>query len=242
MHDLAASTLHQLLGYRPTRNVFAKHRENPIAADVVIVDEVSMVGLVLMSQLLDALDSGTKLVLLGDKDQLPSVEAGAVLANLIGDKAVNAFAAAHAAKLTALFPDVPIAPVDSVGLLGDRIVLLQTNHRSQQHIRAAAEAINAQDSGIVDRLPTLHFAHGAIEPWPTLEAEGGCWLLEQTHGSPNELRGFLQNWVEHAFFRSRLDGRTLGRNDRRGSNGWTPSADRPRDCGTSSICSIAIGC
>ena len=190
LRNLQASTLHHLLGYRPTRNEFARHRENPIAADVVIVDEVSMVGLVLMSHLFDkTLDPKTKLVLLGDKDQLPSVEAGAVLANLVGERSTAASQAA-----------------DSVA---DHVVLLQTNHRSQPKIREAAQAINAQDAGIVDRLPVLHLAHDAIDPWTTLDAEGGCWLLEQTHGSPNELRGFLQHWATQAYFRSRLDGCSL---------------------------------
>ena len=66
LRDLAATTLHQLLGYRPTRNNFARHRENTIPADVVIVDEGSMVGLVLMSSLLQALAPTTKLIILGD--------------------------------------------------------------------------------------------------------------------------------------------------------------------------------
>jgi exodeoxyribonuclease V alpha subunit len=83
LRGVTASTLHHLLGYRPHRNLFTRHRENTVPADVVIVDEVSMVGLVLMAQSLDALDPKTKLVLLGDKDQLPSVDAGAVLAHLV---------------------------------------------------------------------------------------------------------------------------------------------------------------
>src|SRR5205814_5000064 len=85
LSELGAGTLHQLLAYRPSRNLFGRHAENPIPAEVVIVDEVSMVGLVLMTQLLQALEPGAKLILLGDKDQLPSVEAGAVLAGLLPD-------------------------------------------------------------------------------------------------------------------------------------------------------------
>src|SRR5207249_5860130 len=83
LHDLTANTLHHLLRYHPGRGAFGRHGENPIPADVVIVDECSMVGLVLMAQLLQALRPDTKLILLGDKDQLPSVEAGAVLASLV---------------------------------------------------------------------------------------------------------------------------------------------------------------
>ena len=86
LHQLQAGTLHHLLDYSPTRGIFRRHAENPVPSDVVIVDEVSMVGVVLMAQLLQALPPRCKLILLGDKDQLPSVEAGAVLASLVGQK------------------------------------------------------------------------------------------------------------------------------------------------------------
>ena len=76
-------TLHQLLLYDPKRNTFRRHEENPIPADVVLVDEASMVSVDLMASLLRALAPGTKLLLLGDKDQLPSVDAGAVLGQLV---------------------------------------------------------------------------------------------------------------------------------------------------------------
>jgi exodeoxyribonuclease V alpha subunit len=189
LRDLTASTLHRLLEYRPSRHEFARHQENPIPADVVIVDEVSMVGLVLMGQLFNALGPETRLILLGDKDQLPSVEAGAVLANLVPDCAT------------------PSAERLRDGPLQDRVVLLRTNHRSQPHIRAAAEAINRQDAGLVERLPALSLA--APDCWQNLEKDGGCLLLEQSHGTANELRGFLQRWAEHAYFHSRLEGTTL---------------------------------
>jgi exodeoxyribonuclease V alpha subunit len=205
---LAASTLHQLLAYRPSRNVFARHCENPVPADVVIVDEVSMVGVVLMSQLLQALAPTTKLILLGDKDQLPSVEAGAVLANLVRDEHVNGFTDDQAARLAAWFPDIKATKTPSTSPLQNRIVLLRTNHRSQQGIRAAAQAINRQDTSIAERLPAVSFAD-PVTTWQTLETDGGCWLLEQTQATAGELRGFLQHWAEQAYFQSRLDGSTL---------------------------------
>src|SRR5690606_12859660 len=75
----AARTLHSLLGARPDTRAFAHHRGNPLDVDVLIVDEASMVHLEMMASLLDALPPGATLILLGDKDQLASVEAGAVL-------------------------------------------------------------------------------------------------------------------------------------------------------------------
>lgn len=184
LRELAASTMHQLLGYRPSRNLFSRHRENPIPADVVIVDEVSMVGLVLMAQLLQALDPKTKLVLLGDKDQLPSVEAGAVLAHLVETE--------------------PDAQAVETGPWQERVALLHTNHRSQQAIREAAQAINRQDTSIVERLPGIAFPGAA-----SLDEQAGCFLLEQTAGTAHELRAFLQHWADQAYFHSKLAGKSL---------------------------------
>lgn len=77
------STLHRLLAAKPPPSPYFKHHaNNPLPYDVVVIDEVSMVDLALMSKLVDALKQKTRLILLGDKDQLASVESGAVLADL----------------------------------------------------------------------------------------------------------------------------------------------------------------
>ena len=85
----SSSTIHRLLGWSPgNRGRFAHHAQNFLPYDVVIIDEVSMVSLPLMARLLEALAPNTKLVLVGDPQQLKSVEAGAVLpdiASLHGD-------------------------------------------------------------------------------------------------------------------------------------------------------------
>lgn len=81
---LTASTLHRLLGWRPDSGTrFRHHRGNPLSYDVVVVDEVSMVSLSQMARLLEAVRPTTRLILVGDADQLASVEAGAVLADLV---------------------------------------------------------------------------------------------------------------------------------------------------------------
>ncbi|MGZ4620345.1 MAG: AAA family ATPase, partial [Frankiaceae bacterium] len=88
--ELRASTLHRLLGARPdTRTRFRHDRHNRLPHDVVVVDETSMVSLSLMDRLLDAVRPGARLVLVGDPDQLASVEAGAVLGDVIGPDAVS---------------------------------------------------------------------------------------------------------------------------------------------------------
>jgi exodeoxyribonuclease V alpha subunit len=76
------STLHRLLGAKLASPYFRHHADNPLIYDLVVVDEASMVDLALMSKLLDALKPSARLILLGDKDQLASVESGAVLADL----------------------------------------------------------------------------------------------------------------------------------------------------------------
>ncbi|HVT32718.1 MAG TPA: exodeoxyribonuclease V subunit alpha [Rhodanobacteraceae bacterium] len=77
-----ASTLHRLLGGRPDSVRFRHDAKNPLAADLVVVDEASMVDLPLMCKLANALPPQARLILLGDRDQLPSVETGDVLAAL----------------------------------------------------------------------------------------------------------------------------------------------------------------
>jgi exodeoxyribonuclease V alpha subunit len=75
-------TLHRLLGAQPPSPYFRHDSTHPLVYDLVVVDEASMVDLALMSKLLDALKPAARLILLGDKDQLASVESGAVLADL----------------------------------------------------------------------------------------------------------------------------------------------------------------
>jgi exodeoxyribonuclease V alpha subunit len=75
-------TIHRLLGVRRDGVSFRHNRENPLPCNVLVVDEVSMVDLPLMAKLLDALSPECRLILLGDKDQLASVEGGAVLADI----------------------------------------------------------------------------------------------------------------------------------------------------------------
>ncbi|MGZ4960086.1 MAG: exodeoxyribonuclease V subunit alpha [Methylomonas sp.] len=76
------TTIHRLLGAKPPSPYFKHCADNPLPYDLVVVDETSMVDLALMSKLVDALKPGARLILLGDKDQLASVESGAVLADL----------------------------------------------------------------------------------------------------------------------------------------------------------------
>jgi exodeoxyribonuclease V alpha subunit len=84
-----AQTVHRLLGWNS--GGFRHHRDNPLPLDMLVVDEASMLDLELATSLMDALPDHASLVLLGDRHQLASVEAGAVLANLCREDTVNAF-------------------------------------------------------------------------------------------------------------------------------------------------------
>lgn len=79
----SGTTLHRLLGTIPDSPRFRHHADDPLPFDVVVVDEASMIDLPLMAKLVDAVADGTRLILLGDPDQLPSVEAGDVLAAIL---------------------------------------------------------------------------------------------------------------------------------------------------------------
>ena len=83
-----AKTIHRLLEFDPGIGTFRRGRENPLDADLVVVDETSMVDVVLMNRLLQAVPPWACVVLVGDADQLPSVGAGAVLTDLIASGAV----------------------------------------------------------------------------------------------------------------------------------------------------------
>lgn len=83
IESLDAKTLHRTLGYIPNSIHFKHNADNPLEADLVIVDECSMIDITLFKKLLDAIDEKrTKLVLLGDKNQLAAVEAGSLFGDL----------------------------------------------------------------------------------------------------------------------------------------------------------------
>lgn len=84
-----ATTIHRLLEYQPQGGTFARNKGNPLEADLIIVDEASMIDLQIFHALLQAISPKAQLVLVGDIDQLPSVGAGAVLADVIASETVT---------------------------------------------------------------------------------------------------------------------------------------------------------
>src|SRR5690625_420091 len=83
IEQLEASTIHRLLGAVSDSVYFRHNAENPLVADLIVLDEASMVDLPLMAKLFEALPSDCRLIMLGDKDQLASVEAGSVFTGIV---------------------------------------------------------------------------------------------------------------------------------------------------------------
>jgi exodeoxyribonuclease V alpha subunit len=141
-----AATVHRLLRIRPGSTRAWYDREHPLSADVVVVDEASMVDLALMAKLVRALRPDARLVLLGDKDQLASVEAGAVLGDVCGD--VPGFSTVFAARVSAIAGEpVPAGRGADASPLRDAVVLLRHSRRFApgSGIARLAEAMNRGD-------------------------------------------------------------------------------------------------
>ena len=139
-----ARTLHSLLGARPGTRAFQHHAGNLLDVDVLIVDEASMVHLEMMAALLDALPAGSMLILLGDKDQLASVEAGAVLGDLCHDAQAGAYSAATVDYVQAASGQAIVAAFQgAAGPLAQQTVMLRESRRFSGPIGDLAQAVNA---------------------------------------------------------------------------------------------------
>lgn len=143
----AARTLHSLLGARPDTRAFAHHRGNPLDVDVLIVDEASMVHLEMMASLLDALPPSATLILLGDKDQLASVEAGAVLGDLCHNAGAGGYTDATCDYVFAASgEELPDEFLGDAGALAQQTVMLRHSRRFGGPIGQLALAVNAGDA------------------------------------------------------------------------------------------------
>jgi exodeoxyribonuclease V alpha subunit len=183
----AARTLHSLLGARPDSRAFAQHRGNPLDVDVLIVDEASMVHLEMMASLLDALPPSATLILLGDKDQLASVEAGAVLGDLCHDAQAGNYDEATLDYVRAASgEEIPPGFVHPGGALAQQTVMLRHSRRFGGPIGQLALAVNAGD---VDAAGAVLRARGA----PEVEGAGPVrWVehAQQQHAIALALEGY----------------------------------------------------
>ncbi|MCG2580354.1 MAG: exodeoxyribonuclease V subunit alpha [Marinobacter sp.] len=140
------TTLHRLLGSRPDTRKFRHNRDNPLLVDILVIDEASMVDVDLMASVFDALPSHAQLILLGDKDQLASVDAGAVLGELCQRAAEAHYTPDTAQWLQVITGDqVPDSRIDPQGqVLDQAVAMLRKSYRFSEDsgIRKLAEAVN----------------------------------------------------------------------------------------------------
>ncbi|MCL7752111.1 exodeoxyribonuclease V subunit alpha [Guyparkeria hydrothermalis] len=197
-------TIHRLIGTRPLAERPRHHRDNPLDLDIVVVDEASMIGMELMAQLVDALPAHCRLVMLGDKDQLASVEAGAVLGELCrhaGDSDTPDYPRpVHDYLEAATGQSLPAAPppdlfTETTDAVAAHIATLRVSHRfgEDSAIGALARAVNRGDptaaTGVLGRP-----AEG-----PIAEREV-AWLLDRagddpTGGFPRLVVDGLRPWL-----------------------------------------------
>lgn len=136
-----AVTLHRLLGSRFNSVQFRHNAASPLVLDVLVLDEASMIDLALMSKLVDALPPHGRLILLGDKDQLSSVEAGAVMGDVCAGAGLSPQFAAQLSDLTGQTIEAGF----SESRLGDHVMTLQKSYRFSGVIGDLAKAINRGD-------------------------------------------------------------------------------------------------
>ena len=142
---LGGVTLHRLLGRQPrTHSRFRHHRGNRLPHDVVVVDETSMVSLSLMGRLVEAVRPEARLILVGDPGQLTSIEAGAVLGDIVGPARRPADARAPGAAARRRATPSPARPIRR--RVGDGIVVLDRVHRFGAGIAALAAAVRRGDA------------------------------------------------------------------------------------------------
>jgi exodeoxyribonuclease V alpha subunit len=147
-----SATIHRMLKPVKGSPYFIYNRENPLPADVVVVDEASMVDLPLMSKLIQALPENSKLILIGDRHQLASVQAGSVLGDICGDKIDNGFSEAFARTLAAVVNcnrEQLTSPRNEKADIQDSMVYFTRSYRFEKEsgINALSRAVN---KGAVD--------------------------------------------------------------------------------------------
>lgn len=167
---IQASTLHRLLGFDGSR--YRYNRRNQLVMDCLVVDEASMIDLPLMARLLEALPRHTRIILLGDRDQLASVEAGNVLGDITGHGRPIAYTPQQAQWLSGVSASelsaIPCA--EEAPAIADTVALLRTSYRFSDHsgIGALARHVNAGEGE--QALQLLRSGNSAQLSWLETEA------------------------------------------------------------------------
>ncbi len=201
--DLKAQTLHRLLGFQVRDGSFRFHRHNPLHLDLLVVDEASMIDVSLMAALLEALPARCRLLLLGDRDQLASVEAGNLFADICGPGGV-AWSLVQVERLVPLLGEGIPQATSVPRPLDDSLVLLQKSRRFAENsgIGALAQAVNRGSQEDVREIFESR--------WPDVR-----WSASTASGKGTAHRDILLQFLEPFFAadspKTRLEALTQGR-------------------------------
>ena len=162
-----AGTIHRLLGVIPNSPDFRHNPDNPLHLDILVVDEASMIDLPMMSRLLDALPDHARLILLGDRDQLASVEAGSVLGDICNaaDSGYSLTQAQSLEELTGYTLDKAWLSGNN-SPAGDHLCMLRKSYRFHEGsgIGQLARAVNANDQTRLQELLASPYQDIALHP------------------------------------------------------------------------------
>ncbi|MEW7312103.1 exodeoxyribonuclease V subunit alpha [Buttiauxella gaviniae] len=193
-----ACTLHRLLGAQPNSQRLRYHAGNPLHLDVLVVDEASMVDLPMMAKLINALPAHARVIFLGDRDQLASVEAGAVLGDIC-HYVTHGYSPARAAELSQLTGySLPAGDGNQASVLRDGLCLLQKSYRfdSRSGIGQLAFAVNASDAKRSKALFTQGF--GDITKQPLRETDDYAAMIADAVEGYRPYLELMRNQAEPA--------------------------------------------
>jgi exodeoxyribonuclease V alpha subunit len=167
------ATIHRLLGYSPDTGRFRHHRNNPLSAKVVIVDEGSMLDVTLMERLTNAIQPGARLILLGDANQLPSVAAGSVFRALVSSA------------------DERPSPLAAASMQLEQNHRMKSEDAAGRSILLAARSINEGDTHLLSSIDDANAPIVMRRSSPKELAFAGAEFLA---AAPREIGPFLDRW------------------------------------------------
>ena len=199
------TTLHRLLGARPDTRHFRHSAAHPLALDVLVIDEASMVDIEMMAATLSALPAHAQCILLGDKDQLASVEAGSVLGDLCRRAEAAHYTPATADWLAqATGQPLPAEFIDPAGQpLDQAITMLRVSHRFNEYsgIGQLAKAINqprhAQSDREKQQAVTAVLRHGYPDVHHLVMSDDAALDKLVIHGNPSGFAGNGKGRTDH---------------------------------------------
>ena len=181
-----AFTLHRLLGFVPGARVFRHDRRNPLPFEMIVLDEASMVDLPLMAKLLDAVPPEARLLLLGDRDQLASVEPGAVFGDICSVAEAAGWSESFRECIKPYGLDLPASSPYGGGPLQDSMTVLRRSYRfgADSGIGRLSQSIQAGDNDAVFQL---------------LSTKGLPDVVWEDAANPASLQNRLERWILEAY-------------------------------------------